>query len=118
MLIGNHNARLRFYLSPLRRDCRSFTNFSSAIFQISSILTPLFQGMIAGGIVVGRYHRNSTVFLERFVMPWQICFSLSVGVLLCSLNAFLAACYLFGETQDTLLQRHFSTMARYAAGCV
>jgi cytochrome d ubiquinol oxidase subunit II len=72
----------------------------SAIFVLSSIVTPLMLGIVAGGMLLGRIGRVEDGFLQAFVRPWANLFCLAVGIFTCVLFAFLAAVYLIGETSN------------------
>lgn len=82
------------------------------IFTISSILTPFMLGVIAGGMLLGRYANPIDGFYVNFISPWLNPFCFAVGILTCTLFAFLAAVYLVGETSDDSLRRIFITRAR------
>jgi cytochrome d ubiquinol oxidase subunit II len=83
----------------------------SAIFVISSFLTPLMLGAVAGGMLLGRSGPVEAGFYAAFVRPWANVFCFSVGVFTCVLFAFLAAVYLIGETQDPEVKRLFTRRA-------
>lgn len=74
--------------------------YYSAIFVISSFLTPLMLGVVAGGTLLGASNPVEQGFYAAFVQPWANLFCFSVGVFTCVLFAFLAAVYLIGETDD------------------
>lgn len=69
----------------------------SAAFGISSVLTPLSQGMIAGGLLLGRVSTAPTNFYDGFIAPWFNLFSLSVGLFLVVLATLLASVFLISE---------------------
>jgi len=69
----------------------------SVAFGVSSILTPLSQGMIAGGLLLGRVSTTPTNFYEGFIAPWFNIFSLSVGLFLVVLATLLASVFLISE---------------------
>lgn len=71
------------------------------VFKISSVLTPLFLGIIIGALVLGKVNPDATTFYEAFMAPWLNFFSFSVGLFCLVLFTFLAAVYLIGEaTQE------------------
>ncbi|AHM61987.1 cytochrome bd ubiquinol oxidase subunit II [Flammeovirgaceae bacterium 311] len=71
------------------------------IFRISSLFTPLFLGMVAGGMLVGRMPAtiNGGSFYSLFIAPWFNLFCVAVGIFTVCLFAFLAAVYLIGEAR-------------------
>lgn len=85
----------------------------SAIFVASSYLAPFFEGVIVGGLLLGRTG-DPTSFRSAYVDPWANPFSASVGVFFCTLVTFLAAVFLTGETENPALKRLFTRRAAYA----
>jgi cytochrome d ubiquinol oxidase subunit II len=83
----------------------------SALFVISSFLTPLMLGVVAGGALLGAASPPQAGFYAAFVRPWANLFSFSVGVFTCVLFAFLAAVYLLGETSNPAMRRIFARRA-------
>lgn len=87
----------------------------SAIFVISSFVTPLMLGTIAGAVFLGRFPAlDGASFTDAFVHPWFNLFSLSVGLFASVLFTFLAAVYLIGETAEPELKQIFVARARAA----
>jgi cytochrome d ubiquinol oxidase subunit II len=84
----------------------------SAIFVLSSIVTPLMLGIVAGGMLLGRIGRVEDGFLQAFVRPWANLFCLAVGIFTCVLFAFLAAVYLIGETSNPAVRKIFIRRAQ------
>ena len=81
--------------------------YYSAIFVVSSFLTPLMLGVVAGGMLLGAVAPIEQGFHAAFVRPWANLFCFSVGVFTSVLFAFLAAVYLIGETDDAELKSIF-----------
>jgi cytochrome d ubiquinol oxidase subunit II len=79
----------------------------SAIFVISSFLTPVMLGVVAGGMLLGDTHPVEAGFYAAFIQPWTHLFCFSVGAFTCVLFAFLAAVYLLGETHNPEVRRLF-----------
>lgn len=69
------------------------------IFLLSSFITPLFLGMIAGSVISGRIDPSATGFLEAYVYIWFNWFSLTIGLFTVALCGFLASVYLIGEAK-------------------
>lgn len=82
------------------------------IFQISSVLTPLFLGIVVGAVLLGRITPTPDTFFEGFLSPWLNLFSFSVGLFTLILFTFLAAVYLIGETSDERKISSFTTIAK------
>lgn len=82
------------------------------IFRISSIMAPLFLGVVVGAVVLGRIDPEANTFWEGFVSPWFNIFSFSVGIFILVLFTFLAAVYLIGETKDEVQAEAFTTSAK------
>jgi cytochrome d ubiquinol oxidase subunit II len=96
----------------------SSQKYYSAIFSFSSIITPLFLGTIAGGILLGHTRKVELGYYSNYIAPWWNWFSFSAGIFLCNLFAFLAAVYSIEETEDEDLRRIFvkkATTANIAA---
>jgi cytochrome d ubiquinol oxidase subunit II len=81
--------------------------YYSAIFVVSSFLTPLMLGVVAGGMLLGGSSQIEESFYGAFVRPWVNFFCFSVGVFACVLFGFLAAVYLIGETREAGIRRIF-----------
>ena len=69
------------------------------IFLLSSFITPLFLGMIAGGVISGRMDPSATDFLTAYVYIWFNWFSVTIGLFTVALCGFLASVYLIGEAK-------------------
>jgi cytochrome bd ubiquinol oxidase subunit II len=77
------------------------------IFTWSSLITPLFLGIIAGSAVSGHINTQSTDFLSSYIFSWLNFFSFSVGCFTVAICGFLAAIYLVDETNDEKFRLHF-----------
>lgn len=87
----------------------------TAVFRVSSLLTPLFLGMVAGGMLLGRIPASlKGTYYSLFIAPWFNFFCLAVGVFTTCLFAFLAAVYLIGEAEHEAERLAFVRAARYA----
>ncbi|MEN7546565.1 cytochrome d ubiquinol oxidase subunit II [Rapidithrix thailandica] len=84
----------------------------SIIFQISSFVTPLFIGVTAGGMFLGKIHVQANTFAEGFINPWWNAFSFSLGLFTCCLFTFLAAVYLIGEAANEAEKKNFINAAK------
>ncbi|WP_295129136.1 cytochrome d ubiquinol oxidase subunit II [uncultured Chitinophaga sp.] len=77
------------------------------IFTWSSVVTPLFLGIIAGSAVSGRINPAAGNFLDAYVFSWLDWFTVAVGLFTVAICAFLAAVYLIGETDNEMDRRRF-----------
>ncbi|MCW9706378.1 cytochrome d ubiquinol oxidase subunit II [Fodinibius salsisoli] len=82
------------------------------IFKISSVLTPLFLGVIVGAMVLGKIDPNAETFYAAFIAPWFNLFAFSVGLFCVVLFTFLAAVYLIGETKNEQQKSAFIKAAK------
>jgi cytochrome d ubiquinol oxidase subunit II len=83
-----------------------------ATFAVSSLLTPLFMGMVVGAVAAGRVSldaRHSTL------AAWTSPTSLLIGGLFVAVCAYLAAVFLIGEAIRRNDHRHERYFARRAA---
>jgi cytochrome d ubiquinol oxidase subunit II len=81
------------------------------VFSISSSVTPLFLGIVIGAISSNAVLVHDGVSRNGFLRTWFHPFPLIVGVLSLSLFAYLSACYLTVETNDSALQSDFRQRA-------
>lgn len=65
----------------------------AVIFTYSSVVTPLFLGVIAGSLVSGSIDNNATTFLDAYIYSWLSWFNVSVGIFTVIICAFLASVY-------------------------
>jgi cytochrome d ubiquinol oxidase subunit II len=82
------------------------------IFVGSSIVTPLFLGIIAGSTVSGRIDPQANDFATAYIFSWLNLFSVSTGLFTVALCGFLAAVYLIGEADDENDRRRFILKAK------
>jgi cytochrome d ubiquinol oxidase subunit II len=82
------------------------------VFVFSSIVTPLFLGILAGSTVAGRIDPDATDFAQAYVFPWLNLFSISIGLFTVALCGFLAAVYLVGEADNEHDRRRFVVKAK------
>ena len=70
----------------------------SYIFRYSSLVAVFFLGIIISGFFGGTIpNSNVGSFTDLYVSPWFNYFSISVGVFLVTLSAYIAAIFLLGE---------------------
>lgn len=74
------------------------------LFRFSSLITPIFLGMVFGGMVSGKIvvvsKTLTSSFSEAYVFPWLNIFSFLVGLFFASLCTFLSAVLLIGEADE------------------
>ncbi len=70
------------------------------IFVWSSVVTPLFLGIIAGSAISGQIDFGATTFQSAYIFSWFNWFSIAVGFFTVALCGFLAAIYLIGEADN------------------
>lgn len=78
----------------------------------SSIITPLFLGIIAGSVISGHIDMAADTFLEMYVWSWLNFFSIGVGLFVVSLCGFLASVYLLGEADNDSDRKRFIFKAK------
>jgi len=71
------------------------------IFQISSLITPFFLGLIAASTVSRSINLQDTDFLTAYVYSWWNPFGISVGIFTVAISAYLASIYIIGEAEDS-----------------
>ncbi|WP_299677173.1 cytochrome d ubiquinol oxidase subunit II [uncultured Tenacibaculum sp.] len=74
------------------------------LFRVSSLVTPIFLGMIFGGMICSKIVLPTgevlPTFAEAYITPWFNIFSFLVGLFFASLCAFLSAVLLIGEADQ------------------
>ncbi|MCH2044762.1 MAG: cytochrome d ubiquinol oxidase subunit II [Saprospiraceae bacterium] len=69
-------------------------------FRLSSLLTPVFLGIVLGAMILGKITNDpSSDFLERYIHPWFNPFCLVFGMFVASLFAYISTAYFLGEEQ-------------------
>jgi cytochrome bd ubiquinol oxidase subunit II len=87
--------------------------YYSALFIISSFVTPMFLGITLGAMILGRITFDATAgFYEKFVAPWLNLFCISMGVFSVCLFAYIAAAFLTGEAQSELGQARYRRLSQ------
>lgn len=81
------------------------------VFSISSSMTPLFLGIVIGGISSDSALANDGLGRGVFLRSWFHPFPIVVGLLSLSLFAYLSACYLAVEAEDPAIRHDFRTRA-------
>lgn len=82
------------------------------IFGISSVFTPLFQGLTLGALATGAIRASNGTVTSGFFAGWLTPFAIACGVFALALFSFLAATYLTLDTRhDPELQDAFRIRA-------
>ncbi|ANI89257.1 cytochrome D ubiquinol oxidase subunit II [Arachidicoccus ginsenosidimutans] len=84
------------------------------IFTWSSLITPLFLGIIAGSSVSGTIDTQATDFVHAYIFSWLDWFNVAIGLFTVAICAFLAAVFLVGEVKNDKDRRRFTIKARSA----
>lgn len=84
----------------------------SLLFRWSSLVTPLFLGILAGAVILGRMETQPADFYHGFIRPWAHIFPMSVGLFFCAITALLAAAFLVGEVAVGPEQQYFAKVAQ------
>jgi cytochrome bd ubiquinol oxidase subunit II len=92
----------------------SMQDLYNRIFVWSSIITPLFLGIIAGSTISGQIDRGAINFFDAYIAGWLNWFAVSVGFFTVALCGFLAAVYLIGEADTEEDRKEFVRKARNA----
>lgn len=90
----------------------SSEQYYSLLFRVSSLVTPVLLGMIAGAMMLGRISTTPADFYSVFVAPWLNWFTVAVGVFTGCLFTLLAAVYLAVENRKEEGLRDFVRLAR------
>lgn len=89
--------------------------YYSALFIISSFVTPMFLGITLGAMILGRITFDSSAgFYEKFMAPWLNLFCISMGIFSVCLFAYIAAVLLAGEAQSELGQARYRRLSQRA----
>lgn len=85
----------------------------SKVFQYSSLFTTFFLGVTLGGIILGNITLDyQSGFYDVYLRPWLNWFSMSMGLFLVLLFAFLAGIFTVSEINDENYIRYFSKVAK------
>jgi cytochrome d ubiquinol oxidase subunit II len=82
------------------------------IFMYSSLITPLFLGIIAASAVSGQIDIQAKDFASAYIFSWLSWFSVSVGVFTVSICGYLATIFIIGQTDTEDSRQHFLRKAR------
>lgn len=83
------------------------------IYFVSSFITPLFLGIIAGSVISGQIDHAANTFSDVYIFSWLNWFSIGVGFFVVALCGFLASVYLIGETDNPDDRKRFINKAKH-----
>jgi len=83
------------------------------IYVLSSFITPLFLGIIAGSLISGHINHKASTFSEAYIDGWLNWFSFGVGLFVVALCGFLASIYLIGEAESNDDRNRFINKAKH-----
>ena len=83
------------------------------IYFVSSFITPLFLGIIAGSVISGSIDHAANTFSDVYIFSWLNWFSVGVGFFVVALCGFLASVYLIGETDNPEDRKRFINKAKH-----
>ncbi len=73
--------------------------YYTAVFKVSSFITPFFLGITLGAMILGRISLEITgTFYEQYIWPWLNGFCVVMGVFSTVLFGYIASVFLIGET--------------------
>lgn len=90
----------------------------SRIFAYSSLMVTFFFGLVIGALISGKIILDPSDFIEGYITPWFNLFSVSVGLFLCTLFAFIASVYLIGDSTEKEIRNEFIKKAKYATAAM
>lgn len=83
------------------------------IFIYSSVITPLFLGIIAASTVSRQIDLQAQDFLSAYIFSWLNGFSVAVGLFTVCICGFLAAVFIIGETDSESDRQFFTRKAKW-----
>ena len=75
----------------------------SRIFAVSSLIVSFFLGMLIGAVVSGKMMIHPVGFWEAYLHPWLNVFSISTGLFVTAIFAFIASIFLIGDNRNEIL---------------
>ncbi|GAB3173778.1 cytochrome d ubiquinol oxidase subunit II [Telluribacter humicola] len=88
--------------------------YYTAVFKVSSFITPVFLGVTLGAMILGRVDLSDTSesFYEQFVAPWFNWFCFAMGLFSALLFGYIASIFLIGETLTPIERFRYVRLSR------
>lgn len=87
--------------------------YYTALFKISSFITPLFLGITLGAMILGDIQpENTGNFYGHFIHPWLNLFCFAMGLFTNALFAYIGAAFLSGEAKSEEDQKKYGRLAK------
>ncbi|HEV7346998.1 cytochrome d ubiquinol oxidase subunit II [Telluribacter sp.] len=89
--------------------------YYTAVFKVSSFITPVFLGVTLGAMILGKMDLVSTTgsFYEQYVQPWFNLFCLAMGLFSAFLFGYIASIFLIGETKSPIERERYLRLSRF-----
>jgi cytochrome bd ubiquinol oxidase subunit II len=88
--------------------------YYTAVFKVSSFITPFFLGVTLGAMILGRISLgNMGSFYEQFIAPWFNLFCVATGLFSTLLFGYIASIFLIGETVGSPEQDRYIHLSRW-----
>lgn len=98
------------YYDPFSDTSHAIYTF---IFKLFSVFTPFFLGVTLGAVIFGEINTASGIsFYQQYIAPWLNLFSISLGLFIVILFAYLASVYLSGEPADEESNKDFKRLSK------
>jgi len=79
----------------------------SKVFTASSLIVPFFLGSLLGAIISKKIMLHPNTFWQAYLAPWLNLFSISIGVFVVTIFAFVASVFLIGDSHDVATRDRF-----------
>jgi cytochrome bd ubiquinol oxidase subunit II len=87
--------------------------YYTAIFKVSSFVTPFFLGITLGAMILGEISLDlSGSFYEQYVQPWFNVFCMVMGIFSTLLFGYIASIFLIGETTHPAERQRYVRLSK------
>ncbi len=90
----------------------------SRVFAYSSLIVTFFFGLVIGALISGKIIEKPDRFFQSYISPWLNIFSISIGIFLCTLFAFIASVYLIGDSTEKSVREEFISKAKHTTAAM
>ncbi|WP_247236182.1 cytochrome d ubiquinol oxidase subunit II [Telluribacter sp. SYSU D00476] len=89
--------------------------YYTAVFKVSSFITPVFLGVTLGAMILGRIDLSDTSesFYEQYIYPWFNLFCFAMGLFSALLFGYIASIFLIGETQTPIERLRYIRLSKF-----